>query len=317
MCGSSACPALKKTVCGCCGRAQRGWYDRRVRQVRDLSCGASRIVLELEVRRVPCRSCGLVKRERLDFLADNPRYTKRFAFYVGRRCRQASIRTWPRSCGSTGTRSRRWRSSTCARSSPAPGAGPEGDRHRRDLDPQRPQLPHRGQRPGPRAADLVRRRGPVRGEHGAVLRLAGREQEPRHPPGGDGHVEAVPQRHRGACTAGGDPVRQVPHHAPSRRGARQGAQGRVRPAHAARTGASSRARSTRCCRTARTSPSTAGARSSPAGRQQAAQHRLPAQGDPSASSGTTSAKAGLGASSTTGGPASSGSGSSPTRSSPR
>jgi len=28
-----------------------------------------------------------VKRERLDFLADNPFYTKRFAYYVGRRCR--------------------------------------------------------------------------------------------------------------------------------------------------------------------------------------------------------------------------------------
>jgi len=32
-----------------------------------------------------------VKRERLDFLADDPHFTKRFAFYVGRRCRQASI----------------------------------------------------------------------------------------------------------------------------------------------------------------------------------------------------------------------------------
>ena len=38
-----------------------------------------------------CRTCGSVKRERLDFLADNPHFTKRFAFYVGRRCRQASI----------------------------------------------------------------------------------------------------------------------------------------------------------------------------------------------------------------------------------
>ena len=44
------------------------------------------------MRRVECRRCGTVKRERLDWLADNPRYTKRFAFYVGRRCRQASIR---------------------------------------------------------------------------------------------------------------------------------------------------------------------------------------------------------------------------------
>jgi transposase len=33
-----------------------------------------------------------VRRERLDFLADNSHYTKRFAFYVGRRCAQATIR---------------------------------------------------------------------------------------------------------------------------------------------------------------------------------------------------------------------------------
>ena len=44
------------------------------------------------MRRAACRRCGAVKRERLDFLADNAHFTKRFAFYVGRRCRQASIR---------------------------------------------------------------------------------------------------------------------------------------------------------------------------------------------------------------------------------
>jgi hypothetical protein len=36
----------------------------------------------VEVRRVDCRRCGKVKRERLDFLADNPLYTKRFAYYT-------------------------------------------------------------------------------------------------------------------------------------------------------------------------------------------------------------------------------------------
>lgn len=36
--------------------------------------------------------CGKVKQERLPFLADNPFYTKRFAFHVGRRCRASSIR---------------------------------------------------------------------------------------------------------------------------------------------------------------------------------------------------------------------------------
>jgi len=32
-----------------------------------------------------------VKRERLDFLAENPRHTKRFAYYVGKRCRASTI----------------------------------------------------------------------------------------------------------------------------------------------------------------------------------------------------------------------------------
>lgn len=39
-----------------------------------------------------CRHCGKVKRERLDFLADNPFYTKRFAWFVGRRCRASTIK---------------------------------------------------------------------------------------------------------------------------------------------------------------------------------------------------------------------------------
>lgn len=59
--------------------------------MRDLSCGDTRVWLELEVRRVDCRGCGKVKSERLDFLADNPFYTKRFAWHIGRRCRQATI----------------------------------------------------------------------------------------------------------------------------------------------------------------------------------------------------------------------------------
>ena len=50
-----------------------------------------RIYLEIEVRRVDCRRCGRVKRERLAFLGDNPLYTKRFSYYVGRRCRQSTI----------------------------------------------------------------------------------------------------------------------------------------------------------------------------------------------------------------------------------
>jgi len=60
--------------------------------VRDLPCGETRIYLELDIRRIECRSCEGVKQERLEWLADNPFYTKRFAFHIGRRCRTASIR---------------------------------------------------------------------------------------------------------------------------------------------------------------------------------------------------------------------------------
>ena len=63
-----------------------------MRRVRDLSCADTRIYLDIEVRRVCCRHCGGVKREQLDFLADNPLYTKRFAVFVGRRCRESSIK---------------------------------------------------------------------------------------------------------------------------------------------------------------------------------------------------------------------------------
>jgi transposase len=59
--------------------------------VRDLSCGDTRVYLEIGVRRVQCRSCGTVKQEKLRWLADNPFYTQRFAFFVGRRCRSATI----------------------------------------------------------------------------------------------------------------------------------------------------------------------------------------------------------------------------------
>ena len=51
-----------------------------------------RIYLELEIRRIDCKHCGQVKQEKLDWLADNPFYTKRFAFFVGWQCRTMTIK---------------------------------------------------------------------------------------------------------------------------------------------------------------------------------------------------------------------------------
>jgi len=68
-----------------------------VQRVRDLGCGGWRIYLDIEVRRLTCRQCG-VKQERLAWLADTPGYTQRFAFAVGRRCRTATIADVAKEC---------------------------------------------------------------------------------------------------------------------------------------------------------------------------------------------------------------------------
>jgi transposase len=70
----------------------RSDYDKTTRQIRDLSCADARIYLEVEVRRVRCKRCGKVKREKLPWLANNPFYTKRFSYSVGRKCRAMTVR---------------------------------------------------------------------------------------------------------------------------------------------------------------------------------------------------------------------------------
>jgi transposase len=79
-------------VCYVCGQTYWTYHDQRPRHVRDLSCGDKRVYLAYFLRRVQCRRCAGVKTERLDWLADNPFYTKRFAFFVGRRCRETPIK---------------------------------------------------------------------------------------------------------------------------------------------------------------------------------------------------------------------------------
>lgn len=48
--------------------------------------------LEVEVRRVFCKKRGLVKMERPPWIAANGRYTKRFALFIGRKCRTMTVK---------------------------------------------------------------------------------------------------------------------------------------------------------------------------------------------------------------------------------
>jgi transposase len=58
--------------------------------VRDTDAAGWRVYLAFEQRRVACSRCQGVKVERLDWLAQNPRYTQRFAQQVGTLCRDMS-----------------------------------------------------------------------------------------------------------------------------------------------------------------------------------------------------------------------------------
>jgi transposase len=55
-----------------------------------LDAGTLRIYLDFEYRRVACPNCG-VRQERLDWLAENPRFARGFAQAVGRDCRSMPL----------------------------------------------------------------------------------------------------------------------------------------------------------------------------------------------------------------------------------
>ena len=77
-------------MCSGCGTRSRTFYDRTTRRVRDTDAAGWRLYLAFEQRRIACPRCRGVKVERLDWLAQNPRYTHRFAQQVGALCRDMS-----------------------------------------------------------------------------------------------------------------------------------------------------------------------------------------------------------------------------------
>lgn len=83
----------KKTKCVECGKSHRSHYDSKAKLIRDLPCGDLRVYLEATMRRCRCRMTGKVRQEKFDWLSTMNGFTKRFAFYVGRRCQESTIKT--------------------------------------------------------------------------------------------------------------------------------------------------------------------------------------------------------------------------------
>lgn len=79
-------PPKKTAVCSCCGLRAQGRYDKETKLARDVDVGGQRIYVKFERWRVLCPHCKAVFVEKLDRLADNPRYTERFALQSEFRC---------------------------------------------------------------------------------------------------------------------------------------------------------------------------------------------------------------------------------------
>ena len=84
-------PEDPKTICGICGASHPKYRDEKPREIRDLDCADKRIYLATKIRRVECDVCHGVKTERLEWLAANTRYTRRFAMNVGTMCREQTV----------------------------------------------------------------------------------------------------------------------------------------------------------------------------------------------------------------------------------
>jgi len=51
-----------------------------------------KVFLEVEIRRIKCKSNDKIRQEVFNWMADNPAYAKRFVYYVGKRCQSSSIK---------------------------------------------------------------------------------------------------------------------------------------------------------------------------------------------------------------------------------
>ena len=169
----------RRRVCSRCGQTGRlAIHDRRVKRWRHLDLGASRCIIECELRRLRCRCLrravggGAVGAAGLAHTRD----FEDVVAWLAQQMAKTPIAGLLRIALGHRRADRRARRRRPPRRAPPRRAG--RDRRRRDQLPPRPALPDRGRRP-PRRRDRVVRAGPQRRHLAGVLRRARRPQGTR------------------------------------------------------------------------------------------------------------------------------------------
>ncbi|HEX3276994.1 MAG TPA: transposase family protein [Thermoleophilaceae bacterium] len=95
----------RRRVCSRCGQTGRlAIHGRRVKRWRHLDVGANRCIIECELRRLWCRSCG-AQFEAVPWARAGSRYTRDVEDVVAWLAQQMARRRSPACSGSPGTRS--------------------------------------------------------------------------------------------------------------------------------------------------------------------------------------------------------------------
>ena len=167
----------RRRVCSGCGQTGRQLqiHGRRVKRWRHLDLGASRCVIECELRRLRCPACGS-SWSRCRGRGPAPHHTRDFedvVAWLAQQMAKTPITGLLRIGWDTVGRivARVVADQLDERAPRRPGR----DRLRRDQLPPRPALPHLGRRPSS-GRDRVVRRGPQRRDIAGVLRRARRPQ---------------------------------------------------------------------------------------------------------------------------------------------
>ena len=193
----------RRRVCGGCGQTgPLEIHDRRIKRWRHLDLGASRCVVECELRRLRCPDCG-VRLEAVPWARAGAAHTRDFEDLVAWLAQQmafAPIARLLRVGWHTIGPDRRARRRRPARSTPPGGA--RRDRRRRDLLSPPPPLPDLGRRPC-HGRDRVVLSGPQQRHPGRVLRRT-RQPQGLDPSGLDRHERRVPTRDPRRHPAGRD-----------------------------------------------------------------------------------------------------------------
>ena len=213
-----------------CGWRATGAYDSSVRRWRHLDLGASKLLLQAQIRRLDCRRCGRVRTEAVPWARPRARHSRDFEDVVAWLAQHTDKTTITRLLRTSWETVAGIVTRVVAEQIDEDRlSGSSADRGRRGQLPQGTPVPDRGRRPRPGRPGGLGRPGQERGHPGGLLRPAGRGGLRSTTSRQHGSGSRVQEGHRHQGRAGPSVRGPLPHCCSGERRHRQGPQVGLEP----------------------------------------------------------------------------------------